>query len=422
MAWRLRATILFLSVSVACTVTLRAEIPGFPQEGLQDRVEFWEKVFTIYGADDLIFHDRERVDLIYMVVKEASRRTGDRQVRALLSEVRNKLSTPEDLSPEARRLYDAIEADGVRMTPGDIAVLGGRIHVQRGVRERFRDGVVRSGRYLPHFEEVFRSEGVPTVLTLLPLVESSFENGVRSHAGAAGIWQFMPATGRLFMTVNRGRDDRLNPSLATRAAARLLKGNYDALKSWPLAITAYNHGRSGMVRAKAAHGPNMAAIIRNYESRSWGYASKNFYAEFLAAVNVYNDYDVYFGPLALDQPLDFSPPAARMASRTTPANTAGATHRVRSGETLGTIARRYNATIQEIMDLNALPSDLIIAGETLVVTGLAAETGPDGRYQVRFGDTLSEIAHDFGVGIQDLMRLNGLESSRIYAGQVLLVR
>ncbi len=419
---RLRGLVLFLFVSSTLSFLSLAQIPGFPENGLGDRIEFWEKVFTIYGEDDLIIHDAQRVDLIYAVVNEQSRRSGVQSVRNLLSEVRSKISTPDQLSPEARRLYDMIEADGVRMAAGDIAVLQGRIHVQRGIKERFRDGIVRSGRYLPYFEEVFESENVPRVITLLPLVESSFENQARSYAGAAGIWQFMPATGRQFMRVTRGRDDRLNPAIATRSAARLLRGNYDALKSWPLAISAYNHGRGGIARAQRAHGSDLANIIGNYRGRTFGYASKNFYAEFIAAVNVYNSYEVHFGPIALDSPIDFTAPAARIARA--PLNASGGeTHRVRSGETLGTIAYRYGTTIDQLMNLNALPSDMIFAGENLVVASPdATAAAAQGRYRVRLGDTLSEIADVFGMRLQELMNLNGLRGSTIYAGQLLVVR
>ena len=419
---RLRWSVLLLIVSSALSISSFAEIPGFPEDGIGDRIEFWEKVFTLYGEDDLIIHDAQRVDLIYSVVNERSRRSGVQRVRNLLVEVRSNISNPDQLSTEARRLYDMIEADGVRMRAGDIAVLQGRIHVQRGIKERFRDGVVRSGRYVEYFEEVFEAEGVPTVITLLPLVESSFQNEARSYAGAAGIWQFMPSTGRQFMRVTRGRDDRLNPAIATRSAARLLKGNYDTLQSWPLAISAYNHGRAGMARAKRRYGSDMAAIIRDYSSRTFGYASKNFYAEFIAAVNVYNDYESHFGQLALDDPMDFTAPATRIARSPLNAD-GGQTHRVGSGETLGTIAARYRTTVGQIMNLNALPTDLIFAGETLIVAALdGVEATSSGEYRVRLGDTLSEIAEIFGMRLQELMNLNGLRNSRIYAGQLLSVR
>jgi LysM repeat protein len=120
--------------------------------------------------------------------------------------------------------------------------------------------------------------------------------------------------------------------------------------------------------------------------------------------------------------MDFTAPAARLARA--PLNgTGGQTHRVSSGETLGTIAGRYNMSINQLMNLNGLPSDLIFAGETLVVAALEpAEVAANGEYRVRRGDTLSEIADLFGMRLQELMNLNGLRGSTIYAGQMLLVR
>ena len=374
-----------------------AQLPPdlFPVAGIEDRIEFWEKVFIQYGSDDLIIHDAQRVDLIYDVVSESDRRSGVRRVEELLNEVRSGISSPATLSADARVLYDRIQSDGVRMTAGDIAVLRGRIHVQRGIKERFEEGIVRSGRYREYFKEVFEEEGVPTVISLLPLVESSYENAARSYAGAVGIWQFMPATGRQFMTVRRGRDDRTNPAIATRAAARLLRSNYQRLQSWPLAISAYNHGTGGMARASAAHGSDMATIISNYNSRSFGYASKNFYASYVGAVNVYENYEAYFGPIALDEPQDFTAPAVRVAGGSTIAPGSGPTYRVRNGDTLSEIAEDFGIGIGQLMSINRLPSDRIFSGETLLVglTGESGEVSEVGEYQVRRGDTLSQIAN-----------------------------
>jgi membrane-bound lytic murein transglycosylase D len=416
-----RFILLLIGISLT-PLAARAELPlGFPSDGIEDRIGFWEKVFTQYGEDDLIIHDTERVDLIYAVVDERSRRSGTQRVRALLDEVRAKISTPDQLGADARALYDRIEADGVRMTPGDISVLRGRVHVQRGIKERFEAGVVRSGRYLEYFEDVFEEIGIPTVMTLLPLVESSFENAARSYAGAVGIWQFMPATGRQFMTVQQGRDDRTNPAIATRSAARLLRSNYERLRAWPLALTAYNHGAAGMARARAAHGSDMATIIRNYSSRTFGYASKNFYAEFVAAVNVYDNYEFHFGPIALDSALDFTTPALRVAGRATIAPGSGQTYQVRVGDTLSVIAARHGTSVSEVMALNRLPSDRIFAGETLLVAATSG-TGAGGEYLVQRGDTLSHIAERFGMGLRQLMDLNGLRGSTIYVGQLLVIQ
>src|SRR5436190_2077228 len=113
---------------------------------------------------------------------------------------------------------------------------------------------------------------IPAEIALLPLVESSFENRALSNAGAAGIWQFTRGTGRLYLNVNRRLDERLDPLKATRAAARLLHDNYNALESWPLAITAYNHGRAGIQRAQSEAGSEIAKIIEQYRGPAFGYA------------------------------------------------------------------------------------------------------------------------------------------------------
>src|SRR5205823_9329759 len=138
-------------------------------------------------------------------------------------------------------------------------------------------------------------------IALLPLVESSFENRALSSAGAAGIWQFTRGTGKLYMSVNKKLDERLDPAKATRSAARLLHDNYNALGSWPLAITAYNHGRAGMMHAQSEVGSSdLTKVIQDYKGPLFGYASMNFYSEFIAAVDVYDHYQDYFGELALD--------------------------------------------------------------------------------------------------------------------------
>lgn len=419
--------LVFLSLTLAITgvsTPARAQQrPGFPVAGLENRIRFWERVFTEFNSDQLIIHDTERVHLIYAVVDEDARRSGLRDVEGWLDEIRRNIDSPEALSSDALSVYNMIAEDGVEMTSANIAALRGRIHIQRGIRERFRDGIVRSGRYLEQFEQILESEGVPSLIALLPLVESSFENTAYSSAGAAGIWQFTRSTGRLYMTISGRRDDRLDPVTATRAAARLLRGNYDVLRSWPLAITAYNHGRAGMQRAEGSYGPDMAEIVRSYTSRTFGYASKNFYAEFMAAVNIYETYGYHFGPLALDAPLDFSEPQTRLASMG-PANVdGGIEYRVRTGDTLSVIAQRNGTSVANLRAMNRLQNDLIFAGETLIV-GIGPDTSGSagiGEYHVRPGDTLSEIAAAHGMTLSELRAVNRMSGDRIVAGTTLIV-
>jgi membrane-bound lytic murein transglycosylase D len=368
------AALAFAAPALAGTVEL-------PSQGLEDRIEFWKKVFTQYGKDDVIIHDRIRVNLIYDVVDQDQRESKMSAVRDALDEIRLNLEAPENLSPAAQHIREVITAEGIPLTEALLSDLRDNVHSQIGIKERFRDGIVRSGRYVDAFQEIFDKEGVPSVIALLPLVESSFENRALSNAGAAGIWQFTRGTGRLYLTVGRKVDERLDPAKATRAAARLLRDNYSALGSWPLAITAYNHGRGGMLRAQEEVGSSdIAKVIDEYRGPLFGYASMNFYAEFLAAVEVYKSYEQYFGQLALDSPVPLKPtaPAAVVAANT-----------------------------------NAKPN---------VRKAAAVKTAAADRYKVRKGDTLADIAERFGTSVRELMTTNNLRNTVIRAGQILVVK
>jgi membrane-bound lytic murein transglycosylase D len=162
------------------------------------------------------------------------------------------------------------------------------LRYQTGLADEFRLAARRAQKYLPYMERIFRHHGVPAELTRIAFVESMFNEKAVSKVGASGIWQFMPTTARRFMLVNRYFDERNSPIKASTAAARLLAHNYKRLKTWPLAITAYNHGAGGMARAVRRVGTrDLGQIIRQYSHPSFGFASSNFYAEFLAAKSVY---------------------------------------------------------------------------------------------------------------------------------------
>ena len=164
------------------------------------------------------------------------------------------------------------------------------VRFQLGQADKFRAGLIRAGQWRAHIEQVLAGEGVPRELVALPHVESSFNPRAYSHVGAAGLWQFMRSTGRRYMRVDDVVDERMDPHKASVAAARLLGYNYRQIDSWPLAITAYNHGLAGMMRAVRTLGTrDIAAIVSRYQSRSFGFASRNFYAEFLAASEIDHD-------------------------------------------------------------------------------------------------------------------------------------
>jgi membrane-bound lytic murein transglycosylase D len=370
-----RLILVVLAISAPAFAAERAELPT---TGLENRVDFWKKVFTQYGKDDIVIHDRVHVNLIYDIADNSNVDSKLSGVDHALKEIENNIDTPENLSLTAKQIREAIIAADVPVTKASVDELIENVHTQRGVKERFRDGIVRSGRYVESFRRIMESQGVIPELALLPLVESSFENA-KSKAAALGVWQFTRSTGKLYLNINKKTDDRLDPLKSTHAAARLLHDNYSALGSWPLAITAYNHGRAGMVRAKSEVGPDITKIISDYRGPVFGYASMNFYSEFLAAVDVYTNYQEYFGDLVLDKPAPGS--------------------------------------IPKVVTASAKTSTSMKAKTTLVASKTAAS-----KYKVRNGDTLYDIANRFGTSIRELMAKNNLSRPHIYTGQILLIR
>lgn len=299
-----------------------ATAPGFAASGvLRNQVEFWKLIFTKYGKDQAVFHHRQYPQIVYSVLdfSDAAASSGG----AKLERIKN-----EAIEEETARIHSALLwlADGSsprnpferRIERLFSALPGGRsslyteaadseqIRSQTGIRERFREGLIRSGRYLKTMEKIFRGEGLPAELTRLPLIESSFDYTAYSSVGAAGIWQFMRSTGKKHMRIDSYIDERKDPVLSTRAAARYLDHAYEVLGAWPLAVTSYNHGITGVARAvKSVGSTDMNKIIAEYKSDTFGFASKNFYAEFLAAVEVERDKARYFPGIQVEQPWNF---------------------------------------------------------------------------------------------------------------------
>jgi membrane-bound lytic murein transglycosylase D len=280
---------------------------------LAKNIRFWIDIYTKYSTEEGVIHDAKYINHIYEIIKlngtqsqnlktvqQAKRRWKD----TLLS-IHRKLSYQEPLTPEENRIY--LLFSNVHESNKFLeAAHRKRLRYQQGQKEMFLAGLYHSGKYLPMMERIFRKEGLPSVLTRVPFVESSFNVKARSKVGASGIWQFMRSTGRFYLKINNAVDERNDPLAATEAAARLLKLNYSYLGNWALAVTAYNHGRKGIMRAIRRVGADgLDDLIADYRSRSFGFASSNFFAEFMAAVEVEAKAEKYFGKVPRAEPIDF---------------------------------------------------------------------------------------------------------------------
>ena len=275
--YTLCASLVFVLLSAIVGRSLAAESAFSILPGLEGAVAFWKLIFTRYGAGDVVFFDPFDLGKVYSVLRIPDTEEG----RALIERERSRILASYDLNDE-----------------------DGRVKTQRGIKEQFISGLRISGRYMVQMRQIFRDEGLPVELAYLPLVESSFNVRARSMAGAVGMWQFMPDTGKKLLRITDTVDERRDPLASTRAAARLLAENRKLLGNWPLAITAYNHGTEGIFRAIDIVGSrDLVEIIRRYQSPTFGFASKNFYAEFLAAVDIARNSEAHFPFLRLHTPL-----------------------------------------------------------------------------------------------------------------------
>ena len=428
-----RPRLLILSFVLAGLLAPTAAAEDFPQyETIAPNVAFWTTIYSQYTTQQAVIHDNRDLGIVYEVIAikpydaPGARKTNRTRVKRAKAKYRSILERLAD-DPAAQ------DADSRRVAalfgPGaeadDFRRASRRLRSQTGQKDRFKAGLIRSGAYLDEIRAILKSYGVPEDLAYLPHVESSFNPRAYSKFGAAGIWQFTRSTGRRFMTVDYVMDERRDPIRATHAAAQLLSENYARLGSWPLAITAYNHGAAGMARAKAKHG-DYPAIFRSYRSRTFKFASRNFYAEFLAARDVAANYTVHFGPLTLATP---------RPSRS--ATLAGFAH-------IDDLSAHYGIDSELLRRLNPALRPPVFNGQKYVPKGyrlrLPAE-GPDGRfaaaipstlyksaqkpsrfYTVQRGDTAGRIARMHGVRLSDLILANHLGArATIYPNQTLRI-
>ncbi|WP_141733602.1 lytic transglycosylase domain-containing protein [Oligoflexus tunisiensis] len=269
---------------------------------IEPRVQFWEKIFARYPSHHIVVHDKNDVTLILGVIQlrsqgfESLESPGaDTFIKMTLRRYTETLRGFAERGPAMRHEH-ALAAtiwEACREPQARARLLRGRISVrsQGGLADTFEDAYRTSELYLPRMERIFRNHGLPPELTRIVFVESMFNLKARSKVGASGVWQLMPRTARAYLRVNRHVDERNSPLKATEAAAKILRANYRQLGNWPLAITAYNHGLGGMKRAVLqTRSRKLSDIIQEYRSPSFGFASSNFYAEFLAAVRVHDEF------------------------------------------------------------------------------------------------------------------------------------
>jgi membrane-bound lytic murein transglycosylase D len=401
---------------------------------IQPNVAFWEKIYSEYSTSQGVIHDKYNLNIIYGVIDLKDRdRYGSREInRSRIKKAKKKYKMilskiargGRSFNSEEQRVADLFEIDA---KPTDFTKAMRNIRCQIGQKDPFRMGIIRSGAYLDAMKQIFHEYELPEDLVYLPHVESSFNPKAYSKFGAAGIWQFTRSTGKRYMTVAYAIDERRDPIRASVAAARLLKQNYKKLKNWPMAITAYNHGVAGMLRAQRIKG-DYETIFKEYRSRIFKFASRNFYSEFLAARAVAKNYQHYFGELQLETPV---------ASQDV----------ILAGyASLPGIAQHLNLEIKTLHRLNRALRNPVLRGQKYIPKGyplrlpaqslqkwkaLMAEPDPEifktaqkksQIYKVRRGDTAGKITRMYGIKLRDLIAANNLDArATVYVNQNLRI-
>ena len=315
---------------------------------LARRVNFWRKIYSVWSANTYVLHSSTWPEVAlesgqfpapkgtihgYALMKKTrrlmkQRRGHYRKILQAMHHNRHKTPTGE-VEKRIARLTAHIK------NPNKYRDLAWSLRLQRGQKDFIRSGVENASIYLPHIEKEFRSQGIPVSLSRIAYVESSFNLKAYSKAGASGIYQLMPFTGREYLRINKQVDERRDPVKSARAAAQVLKANMKMLGNWPLAVTAYNHGPYGIRKGvRKAGSTDLIDLIHKYKSRRFGFASQNFYSEFLAALMTVEHADQVFADLKRKPKMEF------------------ANYRLPKGTTVKKLVRKFNLSVNDLGRMN----------------------------------------------------------------------
>jgi len=361
-------------------------------------------------------------------------------------------------------------------------VLGWVDYYANRQRASFEPGLVRSGRYISMFREIFAEAGLPRDLVYMAHVESAYKTTAYSRARAKGIFQFIAATGRRYgLRIDYWVDERSDPEKSAGAAAAYLGDLYDEFGDWYLALAGYNAGEGRVRYALRNSGTRDFWEMRRYFRRE----TRNYVPAILAATMISKEPDKYGFDFVPDAPLHYdtvrvdggadlrvlaecaetdletmkllnpalrrqqTPPGATTDVRVPPGAAARtiaalerippaervlyARHTVAPGDTLSEISRHYDVSVGAIQQANNMGrSTMIRLGRVLLVpTSSASEypsipdthtTGEILAYRVRRGDTLYGIARRYGTTSSSVAAASGVPvSATLHPGDRLTV-
>ena len=387
---------------------------------LERDIRFWIRVYTEVTTDQGLLHDDWNLGLVYEVLRfdpassptERERRVAEAKARYAALLRRFAEGSTDDLTAHERRILHSF---GEQATPADFREAIARIRFQLGQADRFREGLIRAAVWEKKIARTLAQHGVPAEIAALPHVESSFNLAAYSKVGAAGLWQFMPSTAKRYMRVDSLVDERLDPYTATDAAANLMLYNFRLVGTWPLAVTAYNHGPGGLRSAQDELGTSdIGVIVKRYQGATFGFASRNFYVAFLAALEVDRNAETYFGPITrlpdtestpVELPDYISVDALAKAFRVDMGALRVLNPALRppiwNGSRL--VPRGYLLRLPGTPP----PPDIMAAWNRLPTSQRYVAQRNDGAHRLRRGETLAGVAAASGVSVARLLAVNG---------------
>jgi peptidoglycan lytic transglycosylase D len=433
--WALGTCLLALAAVLSCPRARAAEDPMPRPPQLERDVQFWIRVYTQIDTNAGFLHDQSNLGVVYETLHFAPDSPPSERQR-LVDQARDHYaaalrriagSGDGSLSADDERIRDLWGPEG---TPARLRAAVDDIRFQLGQSDRFRSGLIRAGAWETHIAETLANLGLPAELAVLPHVESSFNPSAYSKVGAAGLWQFMRSTGRRYMRIDGAVDDRLDPFRSTEAAAQLLAYNYRVLGTWPLALTAYNHGTAGVRHAKETLGTDdIVRIVRSYSSRTFGFASRNFYVSFLAALEIDRNPEKYFGSLQKESEAHFQvievPAYVSATSLEHALKIDAAKLRALNPALLPAVwngAQRVPKAYRLRLPADGAQWNSQLLAQRLAPAEMFAGQRAPPHYRVQRGDTLAALADRYGVSIESLAELNHLRTSaHLRPGRVLTV-
>ena len=422
--------VVLITILLAASSAVHAE--KFPHPiALEQDVNFWVRVYTEINTRSGFIHDSRNLAVVYATVRvDGSRRANRHKIKkekAHYAGILKKLAKGkrDNLNADEKRV---LAAWGSNVSNKRLRQAANDIRFQLGQSNRFREGLIRSGEWRPYIDQTLKDLQMPLELAALPHVESSFNPEAYSRVGAAGIWQFIRSTGKRYMQIDYVVDERMDPFASTVAAAKLLRHNYSITDSWPLALTAYNHGVASMRRAINKLGTrDITTIVRNYKGRAFGFASRNFYVAFLAALKIDRNPKKYFGDLNISKPYQYE---VVKTKEYLPAKSVATTFNV----SIDTLRLHNRALLEPVWSGSKripkgfklrVPKGTLSQPAYELLAAIPAnerfsKQTADAFHKVVRGDTLSEISVRYGHSIREIRALNGLGNrSFIRVGQVL---